>query len=265
MVAIIRIVLFLILTFFLSCAEEFVPENPIDPDNPEYIPPIISIVSGPTEGQMLLTSSIVVEFSGNETSMLFRTKLDSNNWSGWFSSQSTTLDYLDEGDHLFSVQGRYTTGDTSAVISIGFSVDAVEGPALLFHPRRHTAATGETVTFQVLLEEVYNMTGTEFVLDYNPSKMSIEDVRQGDLFNTIGTPIFFSEFDLGTGRLTITSAVWAGDVFGFTGTGVIAEIDVKLLQDGSTTIGFDGSEEMRGPENNEIGILETVGGLLSNP
>ena len=265
MVPIARLFLFLLFTLFLSCTEEFVPENALDPDNPDYVPPIISIVSGPTEGQTLLTSSVVVEFSGNEESMLFRTRLDSSYWSGWISSQSVTLDYLDEGDHIFSLQGRYTTGDTSDVISIGFAVDAVGGPAFLFYPRRRTAATGQIVTFQILLEEVYNLAGAEFVLDYNPSKMVIEDVRQGDLFNTIGTPIFFSEINLGTGNLIITSAVWGGDDLGFTGTGVIAEIDAKLVQDGSTTIGFDGSEVMRGPDNTTIGILETVDGFITNP
>ena len=265
MVPIARLFLFSLLTLFLSCAEEFVPENTLDPDNPDYVPPIISIVSGPSEGQTLLTSSVVVEFSGNDEDMLFRTRLDSSYWSGWISSKSITLDYLDEGDHIFSLQGRYTTGDTSNVISIGFAVDAVGGPAFLFYPRQRTAATGQMVTFQILIEEVYNLAGAEFILDYNPSKMIIEDVRQGDLFNTIGTPIFFSEINPGTGNLIITSAVWGGDDLGFTGTGVIAEIDVKLLQDGSTTIGFDGSEEMRGPENNEIGILETVDGFITNP
>ena len=49
----------LIVLFILSCAEEFVPDNPVDPDTPDYVPPIVSIVSGPSEGQTLLTESAV--------------------------------------------------------------------------------------------------------------------------------------------------------------------------------------------------------------
>jgi len=255
------IVLFLI----LSCGDEFVPDNPIDPDNPDYIPPIVSIVSGPAEGETLSTESVVFTFSGNEESMLFRTRLDSNYWSGWISSLSVTLDYIDEGDHTFYLQGEYTTGDTSEIISISFSVDAVSGPALLFFPRRHKAATGQTVTYQVLAEEVYNLAGAEFVLDYNPSKLVVEAVREGTLFSSVGTPIFFYEIDPGIGKLTITAAAWAGDELGFTGTGVIAEIDAVLAQNGNTTIDFDGDEIFRNPENMQTNISEAVGGFMTNP
>ena len=256
--------LFIVL-FFLTCAEEFVPDNPIDPDNPDYIPPIVSIVSGPAEGETLSTESVVFIFSGNEESMLFRTRLDSNYWSGWISNLSVTIDYIDEGDHTFYLQGEYTTGDTSEIISISFSVDAVSGPALLFFPRRHKAATGQTVTYQVLAEEVYNLAGAEFVLDYNPSKLVVEAVREGTLFSSVGTPIFFYEIDPGVGKLTITAAAWAGDELGFTGTGVIAEIDAVLAQNGNTTIDFDGDEIFRNPDNTTINISEAVGGFMTNP
>jgi len=255
----------LIVLFILSCAEEFVPDNPVDPDNPDYVPPIISIVSGPTEGQTLLTESAVFTFSGNQESMLFRTRLDSNYWSGWISSLSYTLDYLDEGDHTFYLQGKYTTGDTSEIIDVSFTVDAVTGPALLFLPRRHTAATGQTVTFQVLAEEVFNLTGTEFTLDYNPSKLAIEDVREGTLFNSLGTSIFIYDNDPGVGKLTITAAAWAGDELSFTGTGVVAEIDAVLAQNGNTTIEFDGNEIFRNPDNTTINISEAIGGFMTNP
>ena len=56
----------LLALLFFSCAEEFVPDNPVDPDNPDYVPPIVSIVSGPTEGQTLLTETAVFTFSGNQ-------------------------------------------------------------------------------------------------------------------------------------------------------------------------------------------------------
>ena len=71
----------LLALLFFSCAEDFVPVNPVDPDNPDYVPPIVSIVSGPTEGQTLLTETAVFTFSGNQESMLFRTRLDSGYWS----------------------------------------------------------------------------------------------------------------------------------------------------------------------------------------
>ena len=255
----------LLALLFFSCAEEFVPDNPVDPDNPDYVPPIVSIVSGPTEGQTLLTETAVFTFSGNQESMLFRTRLDSGYWSGWISGLSYTLEYMDEGDHTFYLQGQYTTGDTSEIVDVSFTVDAGSGPALLFLPRRHTAVTGQSVTFKVLAEEVFNLTGTEYTLDYNPSKLSIEEVREGTLFSTVGTSIFNYNIDQGTGKLTMTVAAWAGDDLSFTGTGVIAEIDVVLTQNGNTTIDFDGNEIFRNPDNASININETIGGYITNP
>lgn len=252
------IVLFLI----LSCGDEFIPENPIDPENPDYIPPIVSIVSGPAEGEILSTESAVFTFSGNEESMLFRTRLDSNYWTGWISSLSVTLDYIDEGDHTFYLQGEYTTGDTSEIVSISFSVDAVSGPALLFFPRRHVTTTGQTVTYQILAEEVYDLAGAEFILGYNPSKVEIVEVREGTIFSSVGTPIFFYEIDPGVGMVTITAAAWAGDELGFTGTGVIAEIDAVLAQNGNATVDFDGDEIFRDPNNNSININQAIGGVI---
>jgi len=257
--------LFIFLLVFLSCADEFVAENPIDPDNPDYIPPIVSFVSGPDPGETIYAENTVITFSGNESSMLYRSQLDSSDWSGWISAQSITLDYLDEGEHIFSLQGKYTTGDTSAVISIPFAVDAVAGPALLFSPRRHTAAIGQMVTYQILAEEVYELAGTEFILDYNPSKLEIEAIRQGELFSSFGTPIFFSQNDPATGKLTITSSAWAGTDQGFTGTGVIIEIDVVLTQSGNSTINFNGNEVLRNPNNITINISEAIGGFITNP
>ena len=71
--------------------------------------------------------------------------------------------------------------------------------------------------------------------------------------------------DPGVGKLTITAAVWAGADLSFTGTGVIAEIDVVLSQNGNTTIEFDGNEIFRNPDNETITISEAVGGFMTNP
>ena len=55
---------------FWSCAEEFVPDNPIDPDNPDYIPPIVSITDGLEFGQVITQENFTVSYSGNESPLL---------------------------------------------------------------------------------------------------------------------------------------------------------------------------------------------------
>ena len=259
-----RIFPVLIILWFLGCGDKFVPDNPIDPNNPNYLPPIITVISGPVEGETISNSSATFVFEGNESSMLYRTRIDEYDWSGWQNSTAKTFDYLDEGVHRFQLQGKYTTGDTTATIEINFDVDAVLGPALIFYPRRHTTTQGNTVTFQVIAEEVYDLTGMEMVINYNPAHIGVEAVRQGSLFNGFGDAVFFSDDHPGAGRLTITCGIWGGELPSFTGTSAIAEIDVQLKIQGNATLEFDGSEVFRDPNNEPIILLEVVGGYLQN-
>lgn len=252
------------LCLFLSCAEEFVPDNPVDPDNPDYIPPIVSIVSGLTDNQILSNERFTINFSGNELSMLFRTKLDSNEWTGWYSATSQTVDFLDEGDHDFYVQGRYTTGDTSNVIWIPFTVNAVQGPALMFYPRRHIVSIGEKITFRITAEEVYNLAGAEFHLEYDPALLNVESVTSGDIFAGAGDPIFLYEDSPGSGKLTITTATWGQSTESYTGTAVIADIEFEVTSIGEIDITFDGMEIFRDPDNETIPINETIHGRIES-
>ena len=260
MKSIIRFILFLL---FLSCADEFVPENPIDPGNPDYIPPIVSITGGLESGQTITQENLTVNFSGNETSMLFRTRLDSMNWSGWANALNATLEYLDEGDHQFSLQGKYTTGDTSDIVSLPFTVDAVQGPSLMHHPRRQYASQGETIQFTIIAEEVFDLAGLELVIEYDPAKVELMGVTQSSLFDDMGQgPIFFNEVAETQGRLTITLAVWGEDAPSFTGTDSIAIIDLRINQSGNITIDFGNDPIFRDPNNLDIQIAETVPGLI---
>ena len=254
----------IVLFFILSCADEFVPENPIDPENPSYIPPIVSIIDGINIGQTVTSENLTIEYSGNESSMLFRTKLDSSNWSGWTNNLFVTLDYMDEGDHIFWLQGKYTTGDTSETVSIPFTVDAVQGPALMFLPRRHISGLGDEITFRIIAEEVYDLAGTEFILDYDPATVSVENVLTGDIFSDLGDIFFFYEDKPSEGKLIITSAVWGSGEPSYTGTAVIAEVSIQITQLGEIDIVFDGSELFRDPDNESIQINTTIPGKIES-
>ncbi len=254
----------LVILFLLSCEPDgFVADNPYDPDNPEYIPPIVSIVSGPIDGQTIATESIEFTYSGNEP-MLFRTRLDTNLWSGWSNANSITLDHLDEGDHTFFLQGKFATNDTSEILPVLFTVDAVQGPALMFFPRRHITDLGQNITFKIIAEEVYDLAGTEFILEYENSMVSIENVLPGDIFSEIGDPIFFYEDKPSEGKLVITSAVWGTGEPSYTGTAVVAEVSMQIIQVGEINIIFDGTELFRDPQNQSIGINATVDGLIES-
>ena len=248
---------------FWSCEEIVVEQdNPLDPGNPEYDPPVITFVSGPGGGETISTSEATFSWEGNDLVSEYRTKINNDPWGDWADHTSITLQYLDEGGYTFSIQGRYTTEDTSAVISNNFSVDAVQGPALMFYPRANFSSVGSNVTFQVLAEEVTSLTAAQFNVTFDPSKLEIVSVTQGSLLQINGESIFSTEFDNQAGSLSVITAALGGDLPSVDGTGVLLELVLFLKMTGTSNLEFDGTELLRDPDNNNISISETVNGVV---
>ena len=248
---------------FWSCEEIVVQQdNLLDPGNPEYDPPVITFVSGPGGGETISTSEATFSWEGNDLVSEYRTKINNDSWGDWADHTSITLQYLDEGGYTFSIQGRYTTEDTSAVISNNFSVDAVQGPALMFYPRANFSSVGSNVIFQVLAEEVTSLTAAQFNVIFAPSKLEIVSVTQGSLLQINGESIFSTEFDNQTGSLSVITAALGGDLPSVDGTGVLLELVLEVKATGTSNLEFDGTELLRDPDNNNISISETVNGLV---
>jgi plastocyanin len=245
---------------FWTCGEEFQPANPLDPETPDYESPEVIFVDSISEGDTLETETVTFGWTGNELVTAYRYKLDDNDWSAWTADTTATLDYLDEGDHNVSIQSSYSSGDTSSVASVSFVVDAVTGPALMFYPRRHIASVGETVTFQILAEEVEDLTAAEFTISFDPADLEIISITQGSMFTESGESIFHAEN--GPGTLTILTAILGGENPSVSGTGDLVTVEVSVVQTGETELTFDGSEVFRDPDNNNVSINETVAGLV---
>jgi hypothetical protein len=256
-----KLILFAVLLLF-ACepGEEFIPDNPLDPDNPDYVPPEVTILS-PAEDDVIEESSIIFSWMGNETDMLYRYKMDSV-WSDWDLSETITIDYIDEGVHGFAVQSSYITGDTSTIESISFTVDAVEGPALMFYPRRQIASQGSSVQFQIIAEEVYNVAGAEFTISFDPTELQINSAVAGTAFGDYGEVIFIADIDNTNGSVTISTAVWGQNYPSISGTSDIAILDVQIIKQGDHQLEFDGTELFRAPNNDDITVNATVNGLV---
>ena len=257
-----RSIYLFILLFALNC-EDTVPirDNPLDDEGGDYISPTISLLDI-VDGDTLYSESVEFTWEGNELVTDFRYKFDSFDWTDWNESNTTTLSYLDEGNRQLSVQSRYLNGDTSDVASVSFVVDAVGGPSLMFYPRRHFAQAGETVTFQIKAEEVTNLMMSEIHLEYDPTMLEIMSISQGSFFQNGQNSIFLYEINAEAGAVQINTTLLDGDSPSVSGTGDLAEIQVKLLQSGSATVSFNGSDAFIDPENNDITILEKINGLV---
>lgn len=253
---------FAIIWFACEPGEEFLPANPLDPANENYISPQVTFTSAPNEGATLSTSTIMFVWDGNEPGMSYRYAFDGN-WSSWENEKkSITIDDIDEGLHSIAAQSSYSTGDTSNVISVNFNVNAVLGPSLLFYPRKHVAFFGETVTFQILAEEVIDLSGAEFKIDYDPSMFQIESVTQGALFQSGTQSIFHVEHNASQGSFSVLTAILDATTPSVDGTGVLAEVVVKLLNQGTNNLSFGSTNKLRDPDNIEITIREKIGGIV---
>ena len=253
----------IIVLLFWSCDEVVLEQdNLLDPGNPEYDPPVITFVSGPGGGETISTSEATFSWEGNDLVSEYRTKINNDPWGDWADHTSITLQYLDEGGYTFSIQGRYTTEDTSAVITNNFSVDAVQGPALMFYPRANFSSVGSNVTFQVHAEDVNDLTAVQLNVTFDPSKLEIVSITQGSFFQGFGESIFSFDFDNQTGSFSVVTAALGGDQPSGMGTGPLLEVVLTVKETGTSYLEFDGTELFRDPDNNNISISEAVNGVV---
>jgi len=263
-----NLILVLGLLIIIGCeADDFNLDNPLDPKNPEFIPPEVSITSGPSNDDVISTSYTKFNWEGNRPFMLFKYAFDGE-WTEWTDQKSVEFSFLDEGDHSFLIKSTYTTetGDTSGheseLLTVEFEVDAVEGPAIMFYPRRHISSAGQTVTFQVLAEEVENLTAAEFKIEYDTRRLIIQSISQGDVFLGSGESLFHVEIDSLNGEFSILTGMLGGNTPSFSGTSNLLSVEVKIIEAVQTELNFDESEVFRDPDNNTISINETVNGRI---
>ena len=257
------VIIFLFLGF--SCTDEPpLEDNPLDPGGGDYEIPSVSIISDFTFGEIVTTETITILLEGNELAVEYRVRMDDGEWVDWTTDKAYTFEYLDEGSHIIYAQSRYITEEESETVAIDFIVDAVSGPAMMFFPRRKIAEVGDQVVFHINAEEVSNLSGSEFVLEYNPDQISIEDVLSGNIFTPLGETIFFYDNNPEIGRLVITAAVFGVGEPSFTGTADIAEIILQVKYSGEIDIVFDGSELFRNSENESIQINTSIPGKIES-
>ena len=105
---------FSLLTFslllFLSCDEALLI-NPLDEESAEYVEPETTITVTDLDGSTLNTSTVTIDFEGNDLVIEYAYSLNGGEYSEWTADTFVTLNYLDQGSYRFSVKGRYESGD----------------------------------------------------------------------------------------------------------------------------------------------------------
>ncbi|MCH8012059.1 MAG: hypothetical protein IIA61_08960 [Candidatus Marinimicrobia bacterium] len=263
--------LFVLILFLSSCSILEGPEeisNPMDPNDPDFAPPTVTFLQAPVEGEIVDTSYVTFEWEGNQPSMNFSYKMDNNDWTEWSTEKSVEFNYLDESSHSFEIKSRYFNGVESDMPQrILFSVDDVQGPALIFFPRLSIVTSGLMFSVEIMAEDVANLAGAKVVVNFNPSYLQVQEIivyaDDRSIFKTNGgTVIPFYEYNNSEGSLKIESGVATGDPPGVDGTGAIAFVMFQTTSRGTTEIVFNTSSEMRTPDNESILLSEIVEGVV---
>ena len=255
--------LFFFIILFLSCevGEDFVPDNPIDPINPDYEKPEVEFITVPSDLEILQDPAFEFAWNGNAENMIYRFSFDGE-WSEWEERKtSATINHMDEGSHTFAVQSKYTNDDTSNVISSTFIVDAVKGSSLMIYPRKFSAESGQEFEIYLMAEEVSDLAAAEVQLSFDVSMIEIVDVEVGDIFEGVGEAIFIDDISR-SGIIGISAGVWGNDFPQVSGSKSIAKIMLKAKNKGLSNITIDSKSILRNPLNEQIEIIERVGGIV---
>ena len=268
----IRLAIFFSLTIgLLSCSdslEDPAQNNPLDPDNPSFIPPFTTLISGPSEGEIIDTADVTFIWRGIRGDSEYSYRLVDSVWSDWSVDTIVSFTFLDELEYLFEVKSRYLSGiEEEQPKSINFIVDAVQGPSFTFFKRHNFVETDEIFTVTILAENVEDLFAAQIQIEYNSGKLEVMDVVGRDaetdfLRKNGGDVILFSEIDSDLSLIIIDIGIWSGDPAGVSGTGALIDIHFKALNSGSTHLRFNRDSQMRSPSNIPITINDFPEGLV---
>ena len=110
--------------------------------------------------------------------------------------------------------------------------------------------------------QLIGLSGAEFKVDYDPSMFQIESVTQGALFQSGTQSIFHVDYNNDQGSFSVLTAILDATTPSVDGTGVLAEVVVKLLNQGTNNLSFGNTNKLRDPDNIEIAIREKIGGIV---
>ena len=214
------------------------------------------------------SSSVSFSWIGNEFANSFSYRLEPLSyidtvktyisWSEWDTVNMVTLTNLDEGSYNFYIKSRYTIENVEIPHSVNFIVNAIAGPALRVYPLFQQVSLGESFNVYIYIEDVVDLGGMELHLSYPSSNESVS-LSPGSILSN--APIFFDTINIANGTIELFAT--AEDFAGYTGTGILAKINLTSSISGRVdTLYIQDSSILKNSGNIEIDVLEKVYGLI---
>ncbi len=240
-------------------------DNPFDPTNPDYQPPLATITQGPANGSVINNDYVTFSWTGNSSECQFSYALDNAEPSVWSSGKTVTFNYLDDGDHSFQVKARYSVDDVQESPSeITFNVNAIEGPALWIYHKKTITTINQNFSVDVVVEEVADLSMISVVLNFDPVYLSVQDYEVLESSSMLAGKelIKVDSYDNISGKLTVYLALVDGSNTVLSGTGSIIRVSFLSLKRGTTEVEFCDDCYFRKSDNSAITIMNKVKSLV---
>ena len=201
-----------------------------------------------SDGQTFSTRDITVFWEGDEFADLYQYSLDGIQ-SDWIDTTAVDLTDLDETEHIFTIQAQKDSV-FSSVTTIHFDVDAIQGPGIIFSPRK----ISESSDVSLIFEDMENLMTAHIEILCEDECAWIKNFSLNELTEEYDRIITFTD-EQDYHRLIIDIG-FAGATQGITGSINIGSFE--LLPLGNTgTITIDSSKTVfRDTSNNPIVMNE---------
>ncbi|MBC8346642.1 MAG: hypothetical protein ISR89_10175 [Candidatus Marinimicrobia bacterium] len=212
-----------LITIFLFGCEKFdlKTDNPLDPNNPEYVQPTISILS-PSDQETITTDKVDITFQGNELVNEYRYEIittdiyKATDWSDWSASNTLSLEFLNEHTYTVNAQSRYLTEETSEDASVTFTIDALQPSSLLLYPKQIYPKANVLFKIDLYAHDLENVSALEFVIEFDNTKMDFSE-SESQVYGDVNV-VFYN----GTSKIYYTLGVYNSQT-GFEKNQLIAE------------------------------------------
>ena len=125
-------------------------------------------------------------------------------------------------------------------------------PAFIFSPDRVATSVSQNISLELHALEVDRVAGSQISISYNPNKVSLQSISQGDWLDNNGqAPIFLYENSSAAGVIDIYCSV-LGSSENLSGTGVVAYLSFTVNAPGPIAISIQGSTRIVDKDNQPI-------------
>ncbi|MBT3215837.1 MAG: hypothetical protein HOD97_05565 [Candidatus Marinimicrobia bacterium] len=254
-------------------------DNLFDPEHPDFRNPETLLFSGPAEGEIVQSNTVIFSWEHADSVYHIDTSSTSNvsdrieysyrltgrNWSTWESGESLwyspfthwqydnstgihslTLGPLEDGPQLFEVRMKYPTGVFEYNWPMrSFSIDAMEGTALMISPMQTYIDSAEAFYAHVRVLDAVDLMGINLKLQYDPSMLHIREYTLMDdsldfllqsHADNLNDFVFITHDSL-AGTFDLSIGIAGGNFTGVNGSGALVQFTFDHIGErGNTTI-----------------------------